>query len=89
MTLSFPNPCRSFDSRRNRVLFWGYDTAIEIAFFVEADALIKLSPAASSAEADFLKTFDTFLERIHEVAEKVYIRSRKRSDAYALAAEDF
>ena len=89
MRLSFPNPSRSFDAGRNRVCFWGYDSTIEISFFVEADALKRLCPEMSSAETGFLKAFDAVRNRIHEVADKVYVRGGKGSYAYVLAAEDF
>lgn len=39
MKLTFPNPSRSFDESGKRVRFWGYDRAIEVSFFVEAEAL--------------------------------------------------
>jgi hypothetical protein len=89
MKLSFPNPSRSFDATRNRVRFWGYDSAMEVSFFVGADALKKLCPEMRSAEAGFLKAFDAARKRIHEVAEEVYARGRKGSYAYILAAADF
>ena len=89
MTLSFPNQSHSFDATRNRVCFWGYDGAIEISFFVKADALQKFGPEMSGAEAGFLKAFDAARERIHEVANKVYVRGHKGSYAYILAAEEF
>ena len=89
MMLNFPNPSRSFDATKNRVQFWGYDSAIEVLFFVEADALQKLCPGMSNAEAGFLKAFDAARKRIHEVAEKVYARGSNRAYVYSLAAEDF
>ena len=89
MTLSFPNQSRSFDAKKNRVRFWGYDSAIEISFFVEADALQKLSPEMGGAEVGCLKAFDAMRERIHEVANQVYVLGHKGSYAYVLAAEDF
>jgi hypothetical protein len=89
MKLNFPNPSRSFDATKNRIRFWAYDSAIEISFFVEADALQKLCPEMSNVEAGFLKAFDAARKRIHEVADKVYVRGRKGSFAYSLAAEDF
>ncbi|MGB5606083.1 MAG: DUF1488 domain-containing protein [Gammaproteobacteria bacterium] len=89
MRLSFPNPSRSFDASSSRVCFWGYDSAIEISFFVEADALKRLCPAMSGAETGFLKAFDAARTRIQEVADKVYTRGGKGSFAYVLAAEDF
>jgi hypothetical protein len=87
--LNFPNPSRSFDSVKNRVRFWGYDSAIEVSFFVEANALKKLCPEMSNLEAGFLKAFDAARARIQEVANKVYERGSKGSYAYILAAEDF
>jgi hypothetical protein len=89
MKLSYPNPCRSFDASSNRVCFWGYDSTIEISFFVGMEALKRLCPDMSDAESGFLQAFDAALTRIHEVADKVYARSGKGSYAYTLAAEDF
>lgn len=89
MVLSFPNQSRSFDATRRRVRFWGYDSTIEISFFLEAGALQKLNPMIKDAEAGFLRAFDAALERIHEVADTVYKRDRTGAYAYTLAAEDF
>ena len=89
MKLSYPNPSRSFDASSCRVCFWGYDSTIEISFFVEADALKRLCSDMSDAELGFLQAFDAALNRIHEVADKVYARGGKGSHAYILAAEDF
>ena len=89
LTMNFPNPCRSFDAKGNRVRFWGYDSAIEISFFVEVAALQKLSPKMNLAEVGILKAFDAALERIHEVADKAYKHGRKGVYDYSLVAEDF
>ena len=89
MKLDFPNPSRSFDVSKNRVLFWGYDKTIEISFFVELDALKKLCPDMASVEAGFLQAFDSARSRIYEVADKLYSSSAKRNFAYVLAAKDF
>jgi len=87
MTLNFPNGSRSYDARRNLVRFWGYDSALEISFFVEASALCKLKPQTRTVEAGYLEAFDAARDRIHETARKVYSRARK--GAYVLAAADF
>lgn len=91
MKLSYPNPSRSFDASHRRVCFWGYDSTIEISFFVGMDALKQLCPDMSDAESGYLQAFDAALNRIHEVADKVYARGGggKGSYAYILAAEDF
>ncbi len=87
MTLNFPNRSRSYEERRNLVRFWGYDTALEISFFVEVSALFKLYPQTKNEEAGYLEAFDTARDRIHEAARKVY--SKTRQGAYILAAADF
>ena len=89
MTLSFPNPCRSFDAVRSRVCFWGYDRTIEISFFVGEEVLKHLCPDMSGAEDGYLKAFDANRDRIHEIADKVYTRAGKGPIACILAAEDF
>jgi hypothetical protein len=43
----------------------------------------------SSAETGFLQAFDTERNRIHEVADKVYVRGGKGTYSYILAAKDF
>jgi len=91
MKLHFPNPSRSFDENHNRILFWGYDRAMEVSFFLETAALKRLCPKMNNAESELLKAFDNARERIYEVADKVYRRGGdgKRAYAYVLAAEDF
>ena len=89
MRLSFPNPSRSFDVTKSCVCFWGYDSAIEVSFFVEADALKRLCPEMDSAETGFLNAFDAARNRIHEVANKVYVGGSKGTYGYTLSAGDF
>lgn len=91
MRLSFPNNSRSYDESRNCVCFWGYDSTIEISFFVEAAVLMQLCPDMESVEPGFLKAFDAALERIHKVANNVYVHggNGKGTYAYSLAADDF
>jgi len=87
MTLNFPNGSRSYDERRNYIRFWGYDSAMEVPFFLEVNALFKLDPQTRELEAGYLEVFDTALDQIHEVARKVYAQARR--GAYLLAAADF
>jgi hypothetical protein len=91
MRLSFPNNSRSYDESRNCVCFWGYDSTIEVSFFMEAAALMQLCPDMESTEPGFLKAFDYALERIYKVADKVYVHGGKGKSTYAyrLAADDF
>jgi len=89
MRLSFPNPSRSFDASKSRVCFWGYDSTIEVSFFVEAAALTRLCPEMTGADTEYLKAFDAVRNRIHEVADKVYVRDARASYSYVLVAEDF
>lgn len=87
MTLNFPNASRSYDEARNLVLFWGYDSALEICFFLDASALLKLVPETKNLDADCLEAFDAARERIFDAARKVY--SRRRRGPYFLSASDF
>lgn len=86
MTLSFPNPSRSFDFSRNAVSFVGYDDLTVVSFYVEAGAL------ARSNEGDYspdqcLIAFDRQTELIHDAARKVY--SKGKSTSYLLKTTDF
>lgn len=91
MTMHFPNTSRSFDASKNRVCFWGYDKTIEVSFYVGVDALQKIRKDAGSAESELLAVFDAALDKIHQVAEKVYANSSrgKGTYTYILNAEDF
>lgn len=87
MTLNFPNASRSYDERRKVIRFQGYDSALEISFFLEVGALQKLEPRTRDLETGYLEAFDAARERIQEAARRAYSRARK--DAYLLAASDF
>ena len=91
MKLHFPNPSRSFDVSSSRILFWGYDSTIEVSFFLEASALKRLYPDMDNAETELLKAFDSARDKIYEVADKVYRHGGggKGTYAYVLAAGDF
>ena len=57
MTLSFPNPSRSYDAVGNRIRFWGHDDAFEVAFFLEVGALLRLFPDIPNIESRLLAAF--------------------------------
>src|SRR3546814_16594509 len=86
MTLTFPNLSRSYDARRDLVRFWGYDSALEVAFFVETSALCKLRPETGKLEAAYLHAFDAAREQILAVAHTVY--SQARHGPFLLAEAD-
>lgn len=52
---------------------------------------MQLCPDMENTEPAFLKAFDNALERIHEVADGVYVHGGKGKGSYAstLAAADF
>ena len=87
MALIFPNLSRSFDATRRAVRFWGYDSAMEAAFFVTEDALKRIQPDMRFDEAGLLSAFDSNRDRICATAAKVYARGRKGS--YDLVSSDF
>jgi hypothetical protein len=87
MSLTFPNTSRSYDSARQSICFWGYDSAFEISFCVAEDALRLISPQSHAGEAALLQAFDANRQRIEKVASKAY--ARKRQSFYHLSAPDF
>lgn len=86
MPLNFPNQSRSYDARQRCGRFWAYDEALEIPFFVEADALCHLDPKTTKDELSLLNAFDLHRSRICKTADRVY--SRRRRGSYTLAAVD-
>jgi len=87
MSLNFPNHSSSYDAVHSRVRFWGADSAMEVAFFLDEEALFRLSPGTQSNEAAILEAFDANRNRIIEVAKRVY--SGRRTHSYILAMKDF
>ena len=86
MTLSFPNPSRSFDEAHNVVRFSGYDGVFQVPFVVEAAALIT-SGGKALQETECLTAFDATRDQILDVARKAY--SDQRRSSYTLTAADF
>ncbi len=86
MTLTFPNPSRSFDEAHNIVRFTGYDGVFQVPFVVEAAALMT-SDGKALLEVECLTAFDAARDLILDVARKVY--SDKRRSSYTLTAADF
>jgi hypothetical protein len=68
------------------VRFWAYDEALEVPFFVEAEALYRMDPQATKDELGLLGAFDLHRGRIFKAADRVYARHRRGS--YTLAASD-
>jgi hypothetical protein len=89
MTLTFPNPCRSFDVGRGAVRFTGYDGMFEVSFYVAAAALVPAEPdghGATPAEAACLSAFDARRSSVLEAARKAY--AARRLPFYTLTAAD-
>jgi hypothetical protein len=79
MTLVFPNESRSYDATRDAVRFWGYDTALEISFFVTVGALRRQTPKSLALEDDILDAFDDNRSGIRTAAQKAYAGPRQGS----------
>jgi len=90
MELTFPNPSRSYDPTRHEIQFWAYDQTMEVVFFLQAGALLKLNSESSTDEAGLLDTFDVYRDRIHRLASKVYSRRQFGSHVFSfrLTASD-
>lgn len=87
MALNFPNQSRSYDPEHARVRFWGHDSAMEVAIFLEEGALFRMSPNTVSGETGILKAFDANRARIMDIARKVY--AGKRAHSFILGSNDF
>ena len=88
MSLSFPNPSRSYDPNRRRIRFWGHDSAMEVPFFLEENAIFRLYPKTKNTEDSILAAFDEARERIFAVATKAYGPGHQRS-FYTLTGDQF
>lgn len=91
MTLSFPNPSRSFDDEQNAVRFSGHDGMSQVRFLVEAGAQLEKSGTelrgTAPSEAKCLAAFDSMRTSIYDAARKAY--SHRRREFYTLTAADF
>jgi len=87
--LLFPNPCRIYDETQQRVRFWGYDSAIEVSFFIDTAALKLMCPNMENVETEYLQAFDSKISRIHDVAERMYEARKSRTFDIILSANDF
>lgn len=83
MELTFPNPSRSYDATRDGVRFWAYDQTMEVVFFVQTGALLKIESKSKMDEDSLLDTFDVNRDRIHRLANKVY--SRRHFDSHVFS----
>jgi hypothetical protein len=89
--IQFPNSSRSFDEAKSRICFWGYDRTAEISFYIGREALQSLGKDVGSAESELLAAFDATLNKIRQVAAKVYSNGNRGRASYScvLAADDF
>jgi hypothetical protein len=87
MALNFPNMSRSYDAAGNRVRFWGHDGTVEVAFFLETSALLRLFPDTPNIEFRILEAFDIAWDRIIAAARRVY-SPRDRRTFYVLDAAE-
>jgi Protein of unknown function (DUF1488) len=83
----FPNYSRSFDTTRDAIRFWGYDSAMEFSFFVTRAALKEWMQPIRQDEAALLAAFDANRDLICATAARIYAPGRKSS--YVLDASDF
>jgi hypothetical protein len=88
MTLHFPNASRNYSPTRHCVCFWGHDSAFEVSFHLDEEALYKISPYANRDEASLLRVFDVNRARIEETATVAYSRSRRPQSCIRLSASD-
>ena len=68
----FASHKRSYDSGRQAVHFWGYDGAVQCAFFVTVEALRRVHPAMPDSEAGVLAAFDSNRDLICAMAARLH-----------------
>jgi hypothetical protein len=95
VTISFPNPSRSFDVNRNGVRFVGHDGVFEIPFIVMASALTRAltgpsqdSEEAVAGETEYLAGFDALRDVIQNAARTAYSKSNARRTLHTLTGAD-
>ncbi|MEO9337286.1 DUF1488 family protein [Mesorhizobium sp. SB112] len=84
MSLTFPNPSRSYDEAHKRIRFVGHDGMSQIEFALEVEALTAKS--AKDAETGYLAAFDNALETIRDAARKAYNKSHQ--NRFVLTSSD-
>lgn len=87
MTLSFPNPSRTYDATLRRIDFPGYDGVFEISFCVEIDAFFAGTSKPGATEEDYLRAFDRARRKIQDAARHAYRESRE--PLYVLTSANF
>lgn len=87
MTLSFPNPSRSFDADKGCVRFIGHDGMISVPFAVEVEALGEAGAGRPIGEHQVLAAFDAARQAVHQVAQDAYANAKQTT--YLLTARDF
>ena len=85
VALHFPNASRHFNVSQRCICFWGHDSASEISFHLDEDALFRMSPHAERDDASLLHVFDVNSARIHETARVAY--SRQPQNYYRLSSD--
>jgi hypothetical protein len=83
-----PHTAEHFCRLRACFRFSGHDSAIEVSFFAEGNALMKLYPELVQQEPEILDAFDTQIEKIHKAATKAY-KQNKRKYVCTLSPDNF
>jgi hypothetical protein len=87
MTLSFPNPARSYDETKRRVRFLGHDGMFEVRFFVAAEVLSNNLSGRTAVDEDYLASFDVLRPKILKAAHAAY--KAKSAQTIMLDLENF
>lgn len=77
MTLSFPNPTRTYDETRSLIRFIGHDGLNQILFLLPIAVFDREGVPGRRKERDYLLAFDRLRDRILTTARQAY-QSRRR-----------
>ncbi|MFS8037582.1 DUF1488 family protein [Xanthobacter sp. AM11] len=87
MPLQFPNASRVFDPVRRSVTFWGHDSAFEVAFHLDGDALKRFKFPGRTGRSGI--SADLRHEPATDRARRKRRLARRRQSFHRLSASDF
>ncbi|WP_438750913.1 DUF1488 family protein [Pararhizobium sp. O133] len=86
MTLSFPNPTRTYDETRGLIRFIGHDGLNQVLFLLPVAVFDREGAPGRRKERDYLLAFDRLRERILTTARQAYQSRRRQTIELDLSA---
>ncbi len=77
MTLSFANPTRTYDERRDAIRFVGHDGLKQIVFLLSVGLFDQGGSDTNPREQGYLMAFDRAHSRILDIARALYQKNKR------------